>query len=368
MAHIQRRGPGRWQARYRGPDGKERTRTFERKTDAERWLVEVKSSINKGSWVDPARSAMRLEKWAAEWLPSRSDLRASSYARLESIVRLHVVPAFDNRPLATISNSEIRKWSGQMQKDGVGAAGVRKSVFALRAMLDAAVADQRLAVNPAANVPLPAEHAAEQRYLDREQVLTLADIITPRYRALVLLGAFGGLRWGELAGLRRSRVDVLHSRITVCETATDIGGKITFGEPKTKTSKRTIPLARSIMAEVERHLAEYVEAGADALLFTTPAGNLVYRGMFWPHVWKPAVKKAGLDGLRIHDLRHTYVSLWIAAGANPKEVSKWAGHSTVAFTLDRYGHLYPEHGDDIADRLDQLLSQGRPSADIRALK
>jgi len=83
-------------------------------------------------------------------------------------------------------------------------------------------------------------------------------MITPRYRALVLLGAFGGLRWGELAGLRRGRVDVLRSRVTVAETATDIGGKITFGEPKTPKSRRTVPLARSIMREVEQHLTEYV--------------------------------------------------------------------------------------------------------------
>jgi integrase len=94
--------------------------------------------------------------------------------------------------------------------------------------------------------------------------------------------------------------------------------------------------------------------------FTSTTGNPLYRGAFWPSVWKPAVKNAGLDGLRIHDLRHTYVSLMIAAGANPKEVSTWAGHSSVSFTLDRYGHLYDEHGDDVADRLDVLLSQGRP--------
>jgi integrase len=215
---------------------------------------------------------------------------------------------------------------------------------------------------------MPVEHAAEQRYLDREQVLTLADLITPRYRALVLLGGFGGLRWGEMAGLRRGRVDTLRSRVTVCETATDVGGKITFGLPKTKTSKRVVPLARGIMAEIELHLGEYVQPGADALLFTSTTGGPLYRGTFWPSVWKPAVKKAGLDGLRVHDLRHTYVSLMIAAGANPKEVSTWAGHSSVAFTLDRYGHLYEEHGDDVADRLDVLLSQRRPSADVRTLK
>jgi hypothetical protein len=154
-------------------------------------------------------------------------------------------------------------------------------------------------------------------------------------------------------------VDVLRSRVTVCETAIDVGGKITFGEPKTPKSKRIIPLARSIMREVEQHLGEYVAPGPEALIFTSAAGTPLYRGTFWPSVWKPAVRAAGLDGLRVHDLRHTYVSLMVAAGANPKEVSTWAGHSSVSFTLDRYGHLYDEHGDDVADRLDQLLSQGR---------
>lgn len=85
-------------------------------------------------------------------------------------------------------------------------------------------------------------------------------------------------------------------------------------------------------------------------------------------MWKPALKTAGLAGLRIHDRRHTYVSLMVAAGANPKEVSTWAGHSSVSFTLDRYGHLYDVHGGDVADRVDQQLSQGRPSAEIRALR
>jgi integrase len=111
-------------------------------------------------------------------------------------------------------------------------------------------------------------------------------------------------------------------------------------------SRRTVLLARSIVREVERHLIDYVAAGPEALVFTSLTGNPLYRGTFWPSVWKPAVRAAGLDGLRIHDLRHTYVSLMVAAGANPKEVSTWAGHSSVSFTLDRYGHLYDEHGDD----------------------
>jgi len=137
MGHIQKRGPERYKARYRGPDGKERSYTFKRREAAKRWLDEVESSISRGTWVDPARSAMKLEVWAEQWLPSRSDLRPSSRARLESIVRLHVKPEFGKRPLATIRNGEIRAWVGRLTADGMSAAAVRKSVFALRAMLDA---------------------------------------------------------------------------------------------------------------------------------------------------------------------------------------------------------------------------------------
>jgi integrase len=284
-------------------------------------------------------------------------------------VRLHVLPQFGHRRLSSISNGEIREWVGRMTSDGMSAASARKAVFALRGMLDAAVADRRLSVNPATSVPLPAERHVEQRFLTTDEVATLADRIAPQYRALVLLGAYGGLRWGELAGLRRSRVDVLRSRVVITETAVDVGGTITFGEPKTAKSRRVVPIARSVMRELETHLATYTGPDADDLVFTAAKGGPMYRGTFWPTVWTPAVKATGLNGLRIHDLRHTFVAIMSAAGANPKEISTWAGHSSVAFTLDRYGHLYDDHGDDVADRIDALLAASRSrSAEVRAIR
>ena len=78
-------------------------------------------------------------------------------------------------------------------------------------------------------------------------------------------------------------------------------------------------------------------------------------------MWRPAITAAGLDGLRIHDLRHTAVALWIAAGANPKEVAARAGHASVSFTLDRYGHLYPEADTALRDRLDALYGSAQPA-------
>ena len=105
---------------------------------------------------------------------------------------------------------------------------------------------------------------------------------------------------------------------------------------------------------------------AEDLVFAGPEGGVLRVTHFRQRCWRPAVKAAGLEGLRIHDLRHTAVALWIAAGANPKEVAARAGHTSVSFTLDRYGHLYPEADQALRDRLDALhaLSQARQSAGL----
>ena len=124
------------------------------------------------------------------------------------------------------------------------------------------------------------------------------------------------------------------------------------GPPKTRASRRTVGLPRFVVEELAVHLADVGDP--EAFVFTAPQGGLLRLPAFRARVWRPAVAAAGLEGLRIHDLRHTAVALWIAAGANPKEVSARAGHSSVSFTLDRYGHLYPEADAALRDRLDAL--------------
>ncbi|MGH2828658.1 MAG: site-specific integrase, partial [Actinomycetota bacterium] len=185
----------------------------------------------------------------------------------------------------------------------------------------------------------------------------VAEAIDPRFRALVFLAGYGGLRFGELTGLRRSRVDLLRGRVMVTETLVEANGKLMFGPPKSRRSRRTVPLPRRVVNELEMHLHHYVLAAPDSLVFTGHKGGPLRRAGFGRLWWKPAIEKVGLSGLKFHELRHTFVALWIAAGANPKEVSIRAGHSSVAFTLDRYGHLYEDAEDDVPDRLDALLSE-----------
>jgi integrase len=205
---------------------------------------------------------------------------------------------------------------------------VQKAYQLLGKVMGAAVDAGMLAQSPCRRVPLPKVEREEMRFLTSAEVATLADAIAPRYRALVLVGAYGGLRIGELAGLRRNRVDLLHGTVQVAEIVVEVRGVLHTGPPKTRASRRTVGLPRFVVEELAVHLVE-----------------------------------AGLDGLRIHDLRHTAVALWIAAGANPKEVAARAGHASVSFTLDRYGHLYPEADTALRDRLDALYGTAQPIPD-----
>jgi hypothetical protein len=150
----------------------------------------------------------------------------------------------------------------------------------------------------------------------------------------------------------------------VAEIVVEVRGVLHMGPPKTRASRRTVGLPRFVVEELAAHLA--APGDLEDFVFTAPQGGPLRLPAFRARVWRPAVISAGLDGLRIHDLRHTAVALWIAAGANPKEVSARAGHASVSFTLDRYGHLYPEADAALRDRLDALYGTAQPALTSRS--
>jgi integrase len=242
---------------------------------------------------------------------------------------------------------------------GLAAATVQKAYQLLGKVLGAAVDAGMLAQSPCRRVPLPKIEREKMRFLTPAEVARLADAIVPRYRVLVLVGAYGGLRIGELAGLRRKRVDLLRGTIQVAEILVEVRGVLHIGPPKTRASRHRVGLPRFVVDELAAHLG--APGDSEAFVFTAPQGGPLRLPAFRARVWRPATRAAGLEGLRIHDLRHTAVALWIAAGANPKEVSARAGHSSVSFTLDRYGHLYPEADAVLRDRLDALYGAVRPA-------
>jgi integrase len=140
-------------------------------------------------------------------------------------------------------------------------------------------------------------------------------------------------------------------------------------EPKTRRSRRTVPIARSVMRELDAHLAAFVDLNPDALVFTAPRGGPLRRSLFSRRIWQPATVRAGLRWVSFHGLRHSFVAILVAAGCNVREVSEWAGHTSVAFTLTRYGGLFEDGSDAAVDRLDALLGgAGSPVAEVRELR
>lgn len=151
------------------------------------------------------------------------------------------------------------------------------------------------------------------RFLTAVEVRRLAEAIGPQYWALVLLGAYGGLRIGEMAGLRRKRLDLEAGVVQVAEVVTELHGHLYVGVPKTTASRRRVGLPRVVTEALREHLA--ARPGAlDSFVFATANGSPLRAASFRTRVWRPATRAAGLEGLRIHDLRHTAVALWIAAG------------------------------------------------------
>jgi integrase len=362
MATIEKRvrnGKTTYRVRYRDPAGGQRSRVFARKADAQRFLNETETAKVRGTWTDPSLGRVLFRDWLGEWWATTTNLRPSTRARDESLLRNHALPRFGNAPLAAISQRDVRAWVADLSSRGLAPATVQKLYQLLGKLMGAAVDAGMLSQSSCRRVPLPKVEREEMQFLTPAEVTTLADTIALDYRALVLVGAYGGLRIGELAGLRRGRVDLLHGTVQVAEIVVEVKGVLQIGPPKTRASRRMVTLPRFVVEELAAHLAG--PGDPKAFVFTAPEGGPLRANAFRARVWRPATRVAGVGGLRIHDLRHTAVALWIAAGANPKEVSARAGHRSVSFTLDRYGHLYPEADAVLRDRLDALYGTARPA-------
>ena len=124
------------------------------------------------------------------------------------------------------------------------------------------------------------------------------------------------------------------------------------GAPKTKAGRRTVPVAPTIATALEDHMGTYTPPEPQAPVFAGAGGGTLRAAAWRSRFWTPATRAAGLAPLRVHDMRHTAVALWIAAGANPKQLAAWAGHTSVAVVLDRYGHLFEGHEAAVLSRLD----------------
>jgi integrase len=356
LGSIARRPDGTWRARYRGPDKRERSRHFTRKSDAERWLAGVEVSKSRGEWIDPNLSRVTVGEWARLWLAAQSQLKPTTIARYGGIIDKHIAATWGQVAIADVTPADVAAWLQRLVSSGLAAGSVRYIHRILSLALAYAVLDGRLTRNPAAGVPLPRAKARPKRFLSHGELARLADECGD-YGALINSLGYTGLRWGEAVALQVEDLDLLRRRIRVTRAMAEVRGKAVIGTPKDH-ERRDVPIPAFLVDD----LADLVAGRPPTeLVFPSPKGSILRNGNFRRNVFDTAAKRAGLEGITPHGLRHTAASLAIQAGATVVVVSRMLGHSSAKVTLDVYAHLFADDLDTVADRLHE--ARARASAD-----
>ena len=229
MAHIRKSTAGRWQVRYRDPSGGERARNFRRKADAEKFLVTIEADKLRGTWTDPRLGKITLAAWVPTWEASRVHLRPSTRASSESLLRTHVLPYFGDMRIGSVIPTQVQGFIAHLESQGLAASTIRQAYLLVASIFASAFESDLIARTPCRGIKLPSRSQREMRFLDAAEVDGLAGVIDDPYRALVLSAAYTGCRFGELAGLRLHRLDLLRRNLTVAETLTDVQGQVEVG-------------------------------------------------------------------------------------------------------------------------------------------
>jgi integrase len=276
-----------------------------------------------------------------------------------SLLRLHILPALGSTNLADITPARLRSWrAGLIDAGRPGASTIAKSYRLLHAICATALEDGLIARNPCVIKGASVERPAERPVASVEQVYAIADAIEPRYRALVLLATFCGMRVGELRALRQANLDLLHRTVAVVEQYQQLGdGTLVLGPPKTDAGRRVVAIPGVIVPDLEAHLGEWATPGLDNLVFPGASGR-PFRTATLHAAWHRALRCAGIEGLRFHDLRHTGNTLAAATGASTKELMSRMGHASARAAL-LYQHASRDRDVAIADGLSDLVAAAR---------
>lgn len=363
---VRVRGSGRWQARYLGPDGIQRMapQTFATEREAERWLTIVESEILKNEWRPPEAGEIELDGYATRWVAERK-LAPRTREGYEDLLRLHIRPHLGRLMIGAIRPQTVRTWRRRLLESGTPEPQAVKAYALLRAVLNTALREDRLIIeNPCRIRGYDRYHTPERPTATVEQVYLLAEAMPPRFRALVLVAALTGIRWGELAALRRGDVNLDAGVIRVPRKLAALRNRLEFGPPKSEAGRRTVALPATAVVELRAHLAEFVPADEEAVVFTGQKGALLRSSSFLQAVdWRGSLVKAGLTpGFHFHDLRHTGNTLAAAAGASTRELMHRMGHSSMRAALI-YQHATSERDREIATAIDVRLAKARSNSD-----
>jgi integrase len=356
---------GRYQASYLDPEGIRRPapETFRTKREAEQWLSLVETELLRGQWTNPDDRRELLRDFGNQWIIERPGLRPRTLDLYRWTFKKHVEPYLGNVPLGEIDPARVRRWRAKLLDSGVSLTMAAKAYRLLRAILMTAVDDGVLTRNPCRIRGGGTEPTPERPVLSVAQIFELAEKVPDRYTVLVLVAAFGSLRWSEATALRRRDVSIKSGVIRVERAHVErSSGEVIIGPPKSEAGKRSIALPRPVVLLLAVHLKTNVAEDPESLIFTGEKGASLRRSNFNKQAnWKNNVAAIGFPALHFHDLRHTGNTLASDSGASLRDLMARMGHDSMQAALI-YQHRSRGADRRIATAMEAMID-GKDDAD-----
>lgn len=318
---------------------------------------ELENSIDLGTYTEPSK--MTVTEFLDSWFEIyRTSLRSSTHVRNQGILRNHVIPAIGSIYLNKLTPLKLQHLYNSKLNEGQSPRSVRNMHFILHKAFEQAVRWGYLNRNIADLVELRKPQKKEIKVLSKEQVDNFLEAAKGNwYYPLYVLAFTTGLRQGELLGMKWNDIDLAQGTLAVQRTLKELNGKLLIGEPKSKSSRRTISLPQLAIQTLREHRRVQLERGfiGAEWVFTDTKGGLVRVQNMLKRSFKPLVKKAGSPDIRFHDCRHSHSTLLLMQGVNPKLVQERLGHSSIQITLDTYSHVLPNMQKQVARELDVIF-------------
>jgi integrase len=349
-----------WEASiYVSREGKKIRKTFDRESEAKVWRAEATTAAAAGKLKTATTLTLREACWL--WLEAADSgavrdragkvFKPSTLRSYRSALRLRVLDEFGAVRLSEIRRPDVQSFVDRLLGEELAPSTIANTLDPLRAVYRHAVRRELVALNPTAELELPAANGQRDRIASPTEAAALLEVLPVGDRALWATAFYAGLRRGELQALRWGDVDLGRSEIHVQRSWDEEAGQI---DPKSKAGIRTVPILGVLRDYLD---ARKIDAGPDD-------DDLVFgrepRVPFAPSSvgkrGRAAFKKAKVQRISLHECRHTFASLLIAAGVNPKAIQTFMGHATIQMTFDQYGHLMPGSRDEARELVDAYLA------------
>ena len=342
-----------YRARVYLPDGKQRSKTCQLKSAAKQWEADQMAALATGSFVDPKAGRATFTNYYQDW--ANRQVWESTTVKAMNLAAGSV--PFANLPLGRIRRSNIEQWVKAMVVADLAAGTIKTRFNNVRSVFRAAVRDRLIPHDPSEGVAIPRQRRREaaMRLPTHEQVGALLQAADPSFKTFIALAAFAGLRLGEAAAIQVGDIDFLRKKLAVVRQVQRANqGSVELRPPKCG-SERTVFLAPELVELLASHIARNgVEPEPTSWIFRGDGEDPPHQNTIG-HRWRRTLKRAGVSGVRLHDLRHYFASGLIAAGCDVVTVQRALGHARATTTLDTYSHLWPSAEDRTRDAAASLM-------------